>query len=314
MNKRRGQQRYSNRGLTLFEVMIAIALFAIIVTPIMRTFVTSIRVNQQSRKVMIATDIAQSIIEGYTGKTYADVWKGMNSCGSAFNFQPDGNGKFAFTTINNGFYNDGNTYEINTFPAALAAQIPATLSVTDLSEGYDKKIVNALGVPYDKLISLEAANKIRANVASEAPILPWDATTGVETYQTIPKGDPTYKASSDKALLWGCYDAKRYVENSYYEDDGGAPLFSYMVYSRIQKDNYFFDAVVTFVPQAQNLTKKSGVKVLDTYFNFKVSVTVYEYTYDDYNKDTGEWPSRFDEHGYFEGTPLARMETGIQNK
>ena len=69
--KRKGLFRWFRKGsagVTVFEVMIALALFAVIITPVMRSFVTAIKVNKRSRDVMIATDVADAIMEGIKGR------------------------------------------------------------------------------------------------------------------------------------------------------------------------------------------------------------------------------------------------------
>ena len=72
-------RRVNHKGVTIFEVMIAIALFAIIITPVMRSFITSMRVNQKARRAMIATDVAQTIMEGISGKSYEQVYYGLTA-------------------------------------------------------------------------------------------------------------------------------------------------------------------------------------------------------------------------------------------
>ena len=114
-------------------------------------------------------------------------------------------------------------------------------------------------------------------------------------------------------------------------------MMIYMVYNRIQKDNHFYDAVVSFTPNAQNAGKDAldndwlvpgttDVKN-DDYFSYKVRVTVYEYQYYGNDPVTGDplglsedgalWPSRFETVNgveVFEGAPVAIMESGIQYK
>ena len=96
-------------GVTIFEVMIALALFAVIITPIMRSFVTAMSVNKNSRETMIATDVANSIMEGISGKTYEEVvgWLGQADTVGGFDLLDPAQNKFS--SINDDWYNLGNT-------------------------------------------------------------------------------------------------------------------------------------------------------------------------------------------------------------
>lgn len=90
----------NNKGLSLVELVVGIALFAIVVTPVMNSFITSSQINQKARKLMIANDVAQNVMEGYSDKTY-EVVKECIGIGNTGNLS----GTSAFTTINGGVYN-----------------------------------------------------------------------------------------------------------------------------------------------------------------------------------------------------------------
>lgn len=53
-----------NKGFTLVEVLIAVAVLAVLTVPLLANFVTSSRVNLKSKRVMNATAVAQNIMEG----------------------------------------------------------------------------------------------------------------------------------------------------------------------------------------------------------------------------------------------------------
>lgn len=53
-----------NKGFTLVEVLIAVAILAVLVVPLVANFVTSSRVNLKSKRVMNGTSVAQNIMEG----------------------------------------------------------------------------------------------------------------------------------------------------------------------------------------------------------------------------------------------------------
>ena len=52
-----------NKGFTLLEVLVAVIILAIIVVPMLRSFVTAYRVNARSREMMRATTLAQNEME-----------------------------------------------------------------------------------------------------------------------------------------------------------------------------------------------------------------------------------------------------------
>lgn len=52
-----------NKGFTLLEVLVAVIILAIVVVPMLRSFVTAYRVNARSREMMRATTLAQNEME-----------------------------------------------------------------------------------------------------------------------------------------------------------------------------------------------------------------------------------------------------------
>lgn len=52
-----------NKGFTLLELLVAVIILAIVVTPMLHSFVTSYRVNARSREIMRATTLAQNEME-----------------------------------------------------------------------------------------------------------------------------------------------------------------------------------------------------------------------------------------------------------
>ncbi|MDE6531267.1 MAG: type II secretion system GspH family protein [Lachnospiraceae bacterium] len=63
----------NNKGFSLIEIIIGIGMLSVIVIPILHTFITSAQINRDSRQIMIQTEVAQTIMEGFAGKTYLDV-------------------------------------------------------------------------------------------------------------------------------------------------------------------------------------------------------------------------------------------------
>lgn len=63
----------NNKGFTLVELMIAVMVMAIVIVPMLRSFVTSHRVNARSRHVMRATTLAQNEMEIFEKEKIEDL-------------------------------------------------------------------------------------------------------------------------------------------------------------------------------------------------------------------------------------------------
>ncbi|MBO6205769.1 MAG: prepilin-type N-terminal cleavage/methylation domain-containing protein [Lachnospiraceae bacterium] len=294
---RKGRKRKGNqKGVTLLEVVIALALFAIIVTPVAKSFLTAMKVNQRSRETMIATDVAQSIMEGISGKTYEDVCKALDIAPTGFDFTAthrEDNGKYALSSINDGYYNcggeTGRVFEVVDFPASVTGITPQGIASWPTT--------TSAGVPItlDKAMTINACMnlQIARMVGASACLPPYgDVWTNDGVANDI--------FTNDKCLFFG-QSAETY---------GGRPLVTYLLYTRIQKDNQFFDATVTFVPHSHDVNVATPGDV-DEYFTYEVTVSVYPYEYD---PTTGTFIGRFEPDYYIEGAPAAVMKSGIQNK
>ena len=80
-------KKSSNKGFTLIEIIIAVVVLAVVVIPLLNGFVTTARVNQKSRKMLMATNAAQSIMEKYAGMSTKEVAEAINS-GTPFTEDP----------------------------------------------------------------------------------------------------------------------------------------------------------------------------------------------------------------------------------
>lgn len=76
----------SNKGFTLLELMIAVAILAIIIVPLLRGFVSSHRVNAKSRHLMRATTLAQNEMEMFEKEKLEDL---LNDANYTIVTQPD---------------------------------------------------------------------------------------------------------------------------------------------------------------------------------------------------------------------------------
>ena len=296
MWRRSKNRKGSQKGVTLFEVMIALALFAVIITPVMKSFVTAMKVNKKSRETMIATDVAQSIMEGISGKTYEDVCIALDIAPAGFNFEATHrkiNGKYALSSINDSYYNCGGetgmVMEVVDFPD----------NVTDIDTHgiatWPTTTPSGTPITLDKAMVINACMDLQITrmVGADGCLKPYeDSWTNDKVANDI--------FTQDKRLYFGQSD----------ETYGGRPLVTYLYYTRIQRDNRFFDATVTFVPHSRDLNVANTGDV-DEYFTYEVTVSVYPYEYDVW---TGQFINRFDAEYFIEGSPAAVMRSGIQNK
>ncbi len=106
----------NNKGFSLIEIIIGIGMLAVIIVPILHTFITSAQINRDARQVMIQTEVAQTIMEGFAGKTYLDVKASVGALGT----NPDVvSGDKALSSIDNNWFNTTGTYDNYTGDLAL---------------------------------------------------------------------------------------------------------------------------------------------------------------------------------------------------
>ena len=58
--------RKKNSGFTLVEVLVAVAILAVVSIPIIQSFVSVAQVNGKSRRKLSATTVAESVMESCT--------------------------------------------------------------------------------------------------------------------------------------------------------------------------------------------------------------------------------------------------------
>lgn len=63
----------NNVGLSFVEILAAITMLAIIVGPIMNSFISTAKLNKQTRQLMGATEVAEDIMEGFADKSMAQI-------------------------------------------------------------------------------------------------------------------------------------------------------------------------------------------------------------------------------------------------
>ena len=209
------KHKLNNKGFTLVELVAAIAILAIVVTPLMNSFISSARINRNARKVMVATDVAQNLIEGYSEKTFESIVDAVNKSGTK-----DMTGTAAFTTFNDGVYN------LSTNWISLNSDSDLTSAITEVTnksfkfnsvEHYTKDNISDNTIT-NSMNSVFATSVIAQNVLSQNKV---------------------------------CYFMAKATEGGAYLENEGILMMSY---TNIQGYNgYKFNAVIMLMPTASSL-------------------------------------------------------------
>jgi len=91
----------NNKGFSLVEVLIAVAVLTIVITPIAMTFISSSKVNQKAKRVLSATEMAQNLFEGISAKKPEDAI--IELSGLAYSDKLDLKEKASVLPLNNGY-------------------------------------------------------------------------------------------------------------------------------------------------------------------------------------------------------------------
>ena len=94
---REDKKRNNNSGFTLVEVLIAVAILAIISIPVIQSFVSVAQVNGKGRRRLAATTVAESLMESCKGMSLKEVAAQCDDLGVAITIVPAGSrdAKFA---------------------------------------------------------------------------------------------------------------------------------------------------------------------------------------------------------------------------
>lgn len=80
--------RNDDRGLTLIELLVSVAILAVIVVPCLSVFVTSARINAKTRESATAIGYATSILEELRGMSISEITEEFG--GKEISAEPDG--------------------------------------------------------------------------------------------------------------------------------------------------------------------------------------------------------------------------------
>ncbi|MBR1932035.1 MAG: prepilin-type N-terminal cleavage/methylation domain-containing protein [Lachnospiraceae bacterium] len=82
------QLKDDNSGLSLIEVLVAMIILAIVVTPFLHSFVTTASANTKAKKMHRATTLAQSVMEGLKAERLENISAQFNYPGVNFRIMP----------------------------------------------------------------------------------------------------------------------------------------------------------------------------------------------------------------------------------
>lgn len=175
-------KQMDNRGLSLIEILMAIAILAIIIVPVFGSFITAARVNRDARRVMAATNTAQTILEGFADKSYEDVKTAIGLMGTV-----DLSGNYALSTLDGNYYNMASSYEaLNPGPfygASIGVSGPDEViylgdfyRAVDLISGNG---VSANTVSFNNIASMAAA--LNVSSGADKALMSWTDASGLFT-------------------------------------------------------------------------------------------------------------------------------------
>lgn len=230
-------EKGNNKGFSLIEIIIGIGMLAVIVIPILHTFITSAQINRDSRQVMIQTEVAQTIMEGFAGKTYFGS-NGVKATVAGLVGIPTGDvasGNEALSTIDDNWFNTGGTYYNPVTPIDMSA----TNELASVAK--DEVVWNGATITTSTMLSDNSVMASMNQVFADKIDLAFTA-------HTILSGTEARMISS-------------------WMDSTGRALF--IGYGNIHYEGYRFDAVVSFLPMAKSPT--------DLYYTYRILLTLYEY-------------------------------------
>ncbi|MGN0326565.1 MAG: prepilin-type N-terminal cleavage/methylation domain-containing protein [Lachnospiraceae bacterium] len=206
-------RKENNKGFSLIEILIAMAMMAIVVLPILQTFITSARINRNARQTMIETEVAQTIMEGFADKTFLEIKSTAGAISSGTDVSGD---RVPFTSINDNAFNMGSTANV---PISSAATLDAALSAVSKNQiVWQGATIATSTIVSNNAISMSMNQAFANDISSN--------------FITANATDPARK-------LMAVYSV------------GDADKILFMAFGNIEYCGYHYDAVVSFVPMAR---------------------------------------------------------------
>ena len=271
----------SNKGLSLLELVVAVAFLAIVITPVMNSFITAGKINAKSRKLMCANDCAQAIMEGIADKSFYELSLAYSKYGNE-----SVSASYALSGVNEDAYNivTCSTNEISTAVVYKTAAMTSMTASINTATNYSVSIKFADGSDH----VFKTVDSISMNGF-------------VDLFNLGFRNDCKAKTGgADTALEKHIY---------FWVNDESPNDMKTMVigYSGIEWDGYYFDAVITCIPEGHDPAAMLGVE--DVWYSYYVQIDLY-----DVIRKGDKFTSTF---GIGESgeviSPLLSLNTGIKN-
>ena len=198
-----------NSGFSLIELLIAIAILAMLTVPLMNSFIMSGKINRNSRRLQNAAAVAQSVAE--TAKHTTDkaaLEAALKSLPGVYDFPADSKvneDSPVYTFKLDGA--DGEKFRVN---VSLMPKTDYDYKATDFADLYNEAsvIYSELIVNDNKVLSLMRSQKIPYDVPGAPVMEKWNVTEG--------RWDSYSPSAEDKAIrdTYGNLFADEYLKSS----------------------------------------------------------------------------------------------------
>lgn len=92
----------NNKGLSLIELIVAIAILAVVVLPLLTAFVVSLKTNAKAKEKLRATEIAHNMMEGMEALSVKEIMIQLNYPGASFNLLANHDGMSSREVVEDG--------------------------------------------------------------------------------------------------------------------------------------------------------------------------------------------------------------------